>query len=1054
MFLKNLEIVGFKSFPDKIKLDFPSGITAVVGPNGSGKSNIADAVRWVMGEQSAKSLRGAKMDDVIFAGTEHRRPLGYAEVNMLIDNAQNALPIPFTEVKITRRVYRSGESEYLINGAFCRMKDVRQLFMDTGVGREGYSIIGQGRVDEILSSKSEDRRHLFEEAAGIVKYKTRRQETFSKLDTERQNLERVNDLIQEISAQIQPLEQQAKQAKKYLDLRDKYKIVHINLFLQEVEKTEQEQQKLKTNLETITTQSQTEENRLTEIQQKIETLRTQQESSETSYKNLNRNIILQVQAIEKAESNLKLSERITNEISQRTEQIAQKQLELQAEEDNHQKLQKAEQAAQTYVSEKEKSYEELGENLKKLENELENEQKEYYSQKENEIQKNINANSLAIAKFAQNSEELKVKTFAMDRKINEATSRQKILLEMERAHEGYFSSVKAVMQQKYQNKEFGTGIIGTAGELITVPQKYETAISVALGSATQNILTNTPKEASRAIAFLKSSGAGRATFLPVSEMKARNVTQEMQQLLQEPNIIGLADKLISFDSRYSPVFGYLLGNVFIVENLSAATKLAQKYRQSYRLVTLEGDVISPGGSMTGGSQNKQSVGLLGRNRQIEELKLEISALQQEGAKLKKVQSENETAKQKAEQQISQLKQDLQAITLEKLQKTQESYKKHQEKSQKIQQKTITELTDSKINLNQISQSLKTSVETLRRITTELTELQSQKASLQLELADFSNVKKPEETQQEQLNNLREQLADQQQQQTAFETDIQDLRKALIKAETERDEQTEILARLSKESALLEARQENMSTESNRLYDEIWNTYDLTYQSALEFRDPQYSVTTLRREEKQLKSQMNELGTINIGAIEAFSALEERYIFLKTQRDDILTAEKQLRQIIRQLTEQMEEQFATKFSDIAKHFNDVFIEMFGGGKATLTMTNPENVLESGIEITVHPPGKKVQNLSLLSGGERALTAIALLFGILRMKPSPFCILDEIEAALDDANVARFAHFLQGYGNNTQFIVITHRKGTMEAADTLYGVTMQELGISKMISVNFS
>ncbi|MCL2015002.1 MAG: chromosome segregation protein SMC [Defluviitaleaceae bacterium] len=1076
MFLKHLEIEGFKSFPDKVKLDFSGGITAVVGPNGSGKSNIADAFRWVMGEQSAKSLRGSKMDDVIFIGTEHRRALPFAEVNMLIDNSTKVLPIPFSEVKITRRVGRNGDGEYLINDTVCRMRDIRQLFMDTGVGREGYSIIGQGRVDEILSSKSEDRRHLFEEAAGIVKYKMRRQETLAKLDAEKMNLERVNDLMQEMTTQMQPLEQQAKQAQKYLALQEKYKIIHINLFLQEVDKTIQEEKNLQANLTKITAKINEEEQKLSAVQKELETIRNQQESHEESYKTLNRNIITQVQAIEKAESNLKLSERIIKELTERTEQVTQKQLELQAEDEQRQQLQIAEQTAQEHLQKTEKLYQELGENLKKLEADLEAEQNIYYAQKEMQLQQKINVNTLTIAKFNNSSEELRVKIAEIDRQINEKTSRQKILSEMERAHEGYFSSVRAVMQQKYQNKEFGDGIIAPVSELITVPQKYETAIAIALGSSAQNILTNTPKDASRAIAFLKTSGAGRATFLPISEMKPRHVTQEMQLLLQERGVIGLANRIISFDDYYSPVFGYLLGNIFVLETLQRATELAKRYRQAYRLVTLDGDVISPGGAMTGGSRSNQSAGLLGRNRQIEELSQEIQTLQQQASQLKTEQLENATTKQRAEQETIQLKQDLQIIALEKMQKTQEAYKKHQEHSQKMQESTLTQLTDSKIKLNQVSQTLQTALTNVQRLSTELTDLQNQQSKLQLELANISqnsgndnddgdnenppkiniteNPKTSEDMQKKRLALLTEQLAEQQQQLATFEQDIQELRTATLKMENDRNSQAEILAQLNKESALLSAKKENITAESDRLNAEILENYNLTYQTAQEFRDEKYTVTALRREERRLKSAINELGTVNLGAIAAYSALEERHNFLKTQRDDILNAENQLRKIINELTTQMEQQFQAKFTDIAKHFNDVFKEMFGGGKATLTMTDPANVLESGIEIIVHPPGKKVQNLSLLSGGERALTAIALLFGILRMKPSPFCILDEIEAALDDANVIRFAHFLQGHGNNTQFVVITHRKGTMEAADTLYGVTMQELGISKIVSVSFN
>jgi len=943
MFLKRLELSGFKSFPDKLKLDFLSGVTAVVGPNGSGKSNIADAVRWVMGEQSAKSLRGSKMEDVIFSGTEHRRPHGYAEVQMLIDNSNNLLPVAFTEVNVTRRVFRSGESEYLLNGSPCRMRDIHSLFMDTGVGREGYSIIGQGRVDEILSTRSEDRRHLFEEAAGIVKYKSRRQEALSKLEAEKHNLLRVDDLIEELNAQLSPMAAQAEQAKLYLNLRDQYKIIHVNLFLEEAEKAEAEQEKTKELIANLSTQSESAEKLLAESQQSLHNLKEKEIKAEASYKELNKEIIARVTEIEKSESNKRLTDRIEVEIKRHEDAIRQKQSEKVAAIAESEKIQKAIQTTKEALTQ-------------------------------------IEANHASLEKQVE--------------ELQEANSKYKLLLEMERGHEGYYASVKAVLRRKDQDPAFGNGIYGTVSELLKVPSAYEYAISVSLGGSAQNILTAKESDAQRAIAYLKSSKTGRATFLPVAAMRPRNITAEMNNLLKEPGVAGLASSLVSYDSIYAPVFGYLLGNVFVVDHLTRAIELSKQYRQSYRLVTLDGDLISPGGSMTGGSQAKQSTELISRNRQISELAGKIEIL----TRIRK-ERDNSSA----------------------------------------------QLTDNKIKLSNLAQSLQTARANSARLTIELESMQSEKATLEAEVVESGTS--------EDTDSLRIQLEKQQNELTATEEEMSNLRETIAKVELTEREQMEIIARLSREAARLEIRYEQYEADSRRLHNEVWESYSLTYQSAQEFRKPDYSHSFLRREEKSLKAEIAELGNVNVGAIEAYTALKQRHEFLSEQRDDILNAEAQLQEIIGQLTEQMEQQFSLQFAIMARHFNDVFKEMFGGGRAGLAMSDPENVLESGIEITAQPPGKNLQSLSLLSGGERALTAIALLFGILRMKPSPFCILDEIESALDDANVLRFANFLKEYADGTQFVVITHRKGTMESADTLYGVTMQELGVSKMVSVDF-
>ncbi|MCL2420225.1 MAG: chromosome segregation protein SMC [Defluviitaleaceae bacterium] len=1046
MFLKRLELAGFKSFPDKIKLDFPAGITAVVGPNGSGKSNIGDAVRWVMGEQSARSLRGAKMEDIIFAGTEHRRPLGYAEVHMLIDNSQGLLPVAFNEVTVTRRVYRSGESEYLINGSACRMKDIHRLFMDTGVGREGYSIIGQGRVDEILSTRSEDRRHLFEEAAGIVKYKTRRHEAHLKLEAEKQNLARVEDLIEELQTQIEPMTQQAEQAKAYLNLREQYKTIHVNLFLQEAAAAEEQEKKAKETLLNLTNQSEDEKKRLKQAQESITALKEEEAQAEFDYKQANRQIILQVTEIEKAESNLKLVDRIAKDIEQRTVAMSQKQREREEEEEIWEELQEALEEAQDNLEKKEAAYNALEATQKEQESALEDSQHAAYAYKEDELKQKITEFTKFQTQLSTAGDALRAKALTVQQELHAASSRRKLLSEMERDREGYYSSVKVVLLKKEQDAAFGNGIFGPAGELINVPKAYENAISVALAGATQNILTATEADAQRAIAYLKSSQTGRATFLPVSAMKARHINAEMDKLLQEDGVIGLASNLISFDQKYSPVFGYLLGNVFVVNHLTRAIELSKKYRQSYRLVTLDGDLISPGGAMSGGSQGRQSTDLVGRSRQISELQDQITALQDQARQLEQSQKEQTINQQAIANKITQLQQALQALAIEKVQKSQELYKQQQADSLKQREEAMAQLTDQKVQISKLTQNLQAAQDNTARVVKEWEAIRSERVALEAEMTDFRNTA-------DSLASLRFQLEAEKAQLSATEERSAALRAAITEAESKQREHMENLARISQEAARLEARHEQIEAESRRLHNEIWDAYGLTFQSAQTFNNPDYTISFLRREERHLKTEIAGLGAVNVGAIDAYQALRQRYDFLTEQRDDIFKAEEQLQEVIQALTVQMEQQFSEQFSLIAKHFSDVFKEMFGGGNASLAMSDPDRVLESGIEITAQPPGKKLQTLSLLSGGERALTAIALLFGILRMKPSPFCLLDEIEAALDDANVLRFAQFLKVHAGDTQFIVITHRKGTMEYADTLYGVTMQEMGISKMVSVDF-
>ncbi|MCL2400782.1 MAG: chromosome segregation protein SMC, partial [Defluviitaleaceae bacterium] len=736
-----------------------------------------------------------------------------------------------------------------------------------------------------------------------------------------------------------------------------------------------------------------------------------------------------------------------------------------------------------------------------------------HAQKEKELTQEIDNYSQAHSQLIEKGAALRNKIQSTQQEHHAAVSRHKLLSEMARDYGGYYASVKSVLKKKDTDSIFGKGIFGTAGDLITIPQSYEHALSVALGASSQNIITATEADAQRAITYLKSSKAGRATFLPISAMKARIITSEMDKLLIEPGVIGLAGKLISFDPIYAPVFGYLLGNVFVVEHLNRAIALSKKYRQSYRLVTLEGDLISPGGAMTGGSQGRQSTELLGRNREINELADKVSTYKSQINYLEQEQQTHITKEKEIEQQLANLRQKFQTIAIEKnncqnlvynnesgikhlqqqlsaleqeknqvitnlnqsrqriielqgecirenqaiknIQKSQEDHRQQQIDNRKLREDAMALLTEHKIQLSKLTQSLQTTQFGISRIVDELDSLKKEEVSLKTELDKLSESSSyNSELAQKRLEDLRAELEKQQTNLSDIEERISQIKSVTAKLEAEHKDNMEVLSRLNRESDRLESRFEQIETESRRLHNEIWDSYSLTFQSAQDFRNSEYTGAALRREEKRLKTEITSLGNVNVGAIEAYQVLRQRHDFLTSQRDDILEAEAQLQELIRELTEQMEQQFIVQFKLIAKNFNDVFQEMFGGGKAGLVMSDPDHVLESGIEITAQPPGKNLQSMSLLSGGERALTAIALLFGILRMKPSPFCILDEIEASLDDANVNRFAEFLKVYAGDTQFIVITHRKGTMECADTLYGVTMQEMGISKMVSVNFS
>lgn len=1183
MYLKGLEIQGFKSFADKISLDFTSGITAVVGPNGSGKSNIGDAVRWVLGEQSAKTLRGSKMEDVIFAGTEHRKAVGYAEVSLTIDNSDNYLPVSYSEVTITRRVYRSGESEYYINKTSCRLKDIHELFLDTGIGRDGYSIIGQGRVDEILSTKSEDRRHIFEEASGIMKYKVRKQEAERKLDLTEQNLVRINDIINELEAQLEPLREQSDAAKKYLTLRESLKELEVNVYLENIDKYKEKIKEYEGQHKDIKDNIEAEERRLRNItaqnQQKTELLKSLEDKINTAKDNF---YILEAN-LEKNSSEINLNNEKINGLEQNTKRLDEEIAEVNTKKGDLAKEEKTRQGKIDYLN---KQYEDFSkklekyqsqldaivstlseserhiellksgimdkldiqsdkktqinniknhvENLKKRQNSIGNEiytlklEKDKDNMKKEDLAEGIRNTTVLIKHSNEKIQELSKEknelqeTFqdmekqytAIKTDIQVKSSRHRLLNDMEKSMEGYSRSVKEIMHACKSSAEFGHGIHGTVAQLLAVEKKYETAIEMTLGGALQNIVASTEDDAKKAIEFLKRNKMGRATFLPVSSVNGKRLDDNtLNRLAGLQGFCGLASDLVSCDAGYKGIVLNLLGKVAVVENLDAGIAIAGKFGYSFRIVTLEGDILSTSGSMTGGSSDHKGSGILGRSREITELEQNIEALKKEGismgGKLEDVRRmlaeidkdcseennklrDNQLIKTRDENHLSMIdenikktdakigmlnnekaqlaKQEQDTLTEQKkyeaeleaiendISATKAIITEHQEKfreDQSVRDELHGEITDFKISVNSISESIQSAREHLDRINTDNEAMQRSLArkehDRQKAVNEISSLKQAIQG----LENIIKGLQDEKTGKTLEIDRLVEEKKVL---EEESSDFIEKLNNTNKTILLLQEEYNRIDIKNTRaeaemkaIQDRMWDEYELTYSNALEHKKEIPNMAQAQKTINEYRAQIKNLGPVNVSAIDDYIKTKERFEFMSVQKNDMEQAKEKLHKIIHEMVQIMKKQFVDQFKLINENFGIVYRELFGGGRAELIITDQENVLESGIEIQVQPPGKKLQNMMLLSGGERAFTAIALLFAILRMKPTPFCLLDEIEAALDDANVYRFGEYLKKFSENTQFIMVTHRKGTMEASDTMYGVTMQEHGISKVVSM---
>ncbi|MBR6523661.1 MAG: chromosome segregation protein SMC [Clostridia bacterium] len=1178
MYFKSITLQGFKSFADKTVLDFNGGVTAIVGPNGSGKSNISDAIRWVMGEMSAKSLRGSKMEDVIFCGSEKRKPLGFAEVTITMDNSDKSLKLDFDEVSVTRRVYRSGESEYYINKASCRLKDIHELFMDTGLGRDGYSIIGQGKIDAILSAKSEERRHVFDEAAGISKFRYRKIEAERKLQTTNDNLLRANDIIAELESQLEPLKEQAEKAKEYLELRDVLKKGEINLWLtdmdrnkdlldsakkdhkivadnislmeQNIKSTEEKIAKLKEDsriadsaIDSLRAEIYKKREEITKSESEAEIIKTNVEHSSNDILRITGEIDVlkkQIAALtssleEKASLEKAFSEKsslahkkvsdcrgrldeISNEIKSLrdgvltadadSESINEKLFRLNAESAANKQLIISESARMATLEKEISESEKLCKEKKDVAESL-REKTMRLSERSGSLQKTLESAKEDAEKASLNLEGFK-EELAKDRTtLATLENRRKILTDLENNFDGFAGSVKSVMKSHESGDLAKCNIFGPVSSLINCDSKYVHAIESALGGANNHIVTSTEEDAKSAISYLKKSGSGRATFLPMSA--ARPKPFEYKDVSKLPGYIGLASSLAEYDSKFSSVIDYLLGRVVVAENIDAAVEIAKKNSYSFKIVTLQGDTVNAGGSISGGSVTKS--GSLSRRDEIENISDKIAKLEKEiDGKAKKLDeyadkaekalaaqesasrllwdtrremAEHSAAVKHSDEAIAQslkILSDLKAelASVKKSKADAESF----EKSASVTSAQLNEQlalssdkrSDAEDNISSLQQEFTKLTETLNELTaqsvsaekdlemctnsiesinSEISSATAQIAEKNASIEGFSKnsgllLKKADDLK-ARAENLRHEIESDEARLEILSGKKADSNNAIDDAEALLKSHNETAFRLQSEEGRLMSRVTKLESESENILTRLWEGYELTYSTALVHRDETLEYSALQKEVATLKNKMRAMGNINIGAIEDYKSTKERYDFLTTQREDILKAKEQLEQLIEEMVKVMTEMFKQNFEKLNTVFSETFRELFGGGKASLSLSTPDDILESGVEINVQPPGKNLQSITLLSGGEKAFTAIALIFSILKISPTHFCIFDEIEAALDDVNVFRFAEFLRKLSKKTQFIVITHRKGTMESADTLYGVTMQEKGITRLLSL---
>ncbi len=1180
MFLKTLEMQGFKSFPDKIKLNFNRGLTAVVGPNGSGKSNVSDAIRWVLGEQSTKTLRGSKMEDVIFIGTQKRKSQGFAEVSLTIDNTSRSLGVDSDIVTITRKYYRNGDSEYLINNNNVRLKDINELFMDTGLGRDGYSMIGQGRIAEIVSAKSNERRQIFEEASGITKYRYRKNESEKKLEQAEENLVRLRDILSELEGRVEPLRIQSEKAKKFLALADEKKTMEISLWMHNLEAYKDLMRDEETRLTLLRTEHSDIENEYEKIENSLEdtfakmqqaltdidTLRREKEQLEAQQSEINATIAVmnndilhnnenierinaEIEQVSKGDEETKAQitqseqkiEDIKKDIEGIDAQIAQKEkelLELSSKDADYsesvseinsklnlltlslsqhqmrvssfdvvsEQLRASIENAKDVIAQRERELSDVKSELELLKN-----TQNLNLEKQQDLENSKGGYALKLNSRVQKQETAKADFEKIDNQVKEKLQRIKLLEDLEKNMEGFAYSVKTVLG--YASSGMLSGILGTVSQLINVPSDYTVAVETALGGAISNIVVQNDTSAKQAIKALKEKNAGRATFLPLNTVKG-NVLDE-KELKDCEGYIGIASKLISFDSKYQNIVDSLLGRIAVVTDLDCGSIIAKKFGYKFKIVTLDGQVINAGGSFTGGSQNKSS-GVLSRKSNIEKLEKEVkdldakksqmeealSQVTQEVEKIKaeitaidseilvieqdKIRFESEQkrlehsyniateqlelakqnekelsqnlaneqkAVEKAQVEIESLQKDIDETNAQ-MSKTQESYQdmgnKREEISALLSELSVKKAVNEKEidSINQAIALLKDKLSDTTKMQTSLREqldlLVNKNAELSEKITALENSVKENK---ESATQKQEQIKQISEQRNTLEASTTETRATLKELSLKRE-------KLGSDLAKVEEKKISIQKDYDVLIAKLWEEYQLTRSSAMELATEVENPTKLKAQLADVKGKIKALGNINVEAIEEYEEVSTRYNFMSQQIQDVEKSKAELLNLIEDLTKNMYEIFSESFVQINKNFNEVFVDLFGGGHAELVLTEPDNVLESGIEIKVAPPGKIIKNLSSLSGGEQAFIAIAIYFAILKIRPAPFCVLDEIEAALDDVNVAKYAHYLKNLTDKTQFILITHRRGTMENADILYGVTMQEEGVSKLLELNIS
>ena len=1182
MYLKRLELQGFKSFAVKTVLEFMTGITAVIGPNGSGKSNISDSIRWVLGEQSMKSLRGTKSLDIIFSGTQNRKSLGFAEASLVFDNSDGALPIEYTEVTVTRKIYRSGETGYYINKVPCRLKDVLELFMDTGIGKDGYSIIGQGKIDEILSNKSEDRRHIFEEAAGIVKFRTRKAESEKKLEHTKLNLLRINDILAEIEANIEPLKAQSEKAKKYLSLREELKSIEIGLFLYNIEKYKTSLEEIVKDEEIYTNQCDEEQEKLEKIKQLKEELKEEvdritnqiEEMSNIGFESqkeiemLNSDTNVANTRINNNEENKQRYEKEIEELETRKKELED---EIKQKEEKKDNLKQSREKYEKELAEKEKELAEITKKLSSKELEIEGYKKqveqntdqkyelqaqsheqdinsENYEKRQRQIKSEISnyiseLDSTRLQKediskgfyeidskrnnILKSLEEINVKKQSADQKIkayntriNQLESEMRIkesrlhfLVETEKEKEGYVKSVKSLLKDCENVKELGKGMHGVLANIIDVPEQYQTAIEMSLGMSLQNIVTDTEQDAKRLVEHLRKNNLGRASFLPIASVKGKKIDKIKGK---ENGVIGIASDLIKFDKKYEQIIISLLGRTVIVDNMDNAIKVAKQNAYTFRIMTIDGDMINPSGAITGGSVAKKTVNILGRGKEIEKLQKEIKGIKQKIEKIKQEKQEFESSIEDTIEMATNLEKELQEIDItyatekqkvvaidENIEKLEKRLQKLKDESQQLEgqkeqakntkqeiekkieeltsqneelSKIITEfaelnkdnqkyvddlnfdITNLKISVSSFDESEASIEEMKERINTDientLKSIENKKLQIEQIKSDNFNLQETIKETKQKIESIKEEVKNSGSKIEELKNERLEKNKKLSDQENEISEKFKVIEDLKAQIAKIDVKKTKLEDDIQSIINKMWEEYELTPNNITEEYKKPENVAMTQKKVNNLRSDIRNLGSINIDSIEEYKNTKERYDFMCEQRVDLENTMAKLRKMIQEMTTTMKQQFKEQFELINKNFAEVFKELFGGGNASLKLEDEENILDCGIEITVQPPGKKLQNMMLLSGGEKAFTAIALLFAILKINPAPFCVLDEIEAALDDVNVYRFAEYLKKFSKDTQFLVITHRKGTMESADTVYGVTMEESGISKLLSMKLA